>query len=525
MKRVVIVGGGASGLMAAIGAARTAQEAGQACEVVVLEQAERVGKSILATGNGRCNVSNARPAAALYRGSGYVGGVYAELAGRARNRRGPFSQVKASLHEDPVHALFASLGLVLCEEAEGRLYPATFKATTVLDVLRAALDAAGAVVRTDAAAVAVERADGGASSAASASRERSAAALERTAATPARGLHAEAVAAAGAAARRPWRVRLADGSVVGADAVVVAVGGKGVGALELPLVADAAPPVPVLGPLAVRQAGRTKSLDNNRVRCRAWLFEPAREEGSRHASGPKSGKSPDKRTLEPCEREARQAAREQLSREAGVVCTAPALRDEAQRVKACEAGEVLFRRYGVSGIAIFNLSRLARPGDELVLDLLPHVRACDCDSFLFRRRKLLAAQFGTVTYVDLLRGMLLDPVAREVARTAQVRLDDVVRKDRLADVGRTLKRWSFEVTGIGDVRQCQLTRGGVPTSAMDARLGGVRGMDGLYVTGEALDVDGPCGGYNLHWAWASGLLAGMDAASSVLSVQADGGEA
>jgi hypothetical protein len=55
------------------------------------------------------------------------------------------------------------------------------------------------------------------------------------------------------------------------------------------------------------------------------------------------------------------------------------------------------------------------------------------------------------------------------------------------------------------------SRGGVKVTAVDARTCEVRGVPGLYVVGEALDVDAPCGGYNLHWAWASGLLAGKSA--------------
>lgn len=68
------------------------------------------------------------------------------------------------------------------------------------------------------------------------------------------------------------------------------------------------------------------------------------------------------------------------------------------------------------------------------------------------------------------------------------------------------------MTGLGDVRQCQVHRGGVSVRAVDDRTCEVRRVPGLYVVGEALDVDAACGGFNLHWAWASGLLAGWSAA-------------
>ena len=69
--------------------------------------------------------------------------------------------------------------------------------------------------------------------------------------------------------------------------------------------------------------------------------------------------------------------------------------------------------------------------------------------------------------------------------------------------------------GVGDARQCQATRGGLDVAAFDARTMEARRLPGLFAVGEALDVDAPCGGYNLHWAWASGIAAGRAAASAL----------
>ena len=74
-----------------------------------------------------------------------------------------------------------------------------------------------------------------------------------------------------------------------------------------------------------------------------------------------------------------------------------------------------------------------------------------------------------------------------------------------------LKGLRLPVTGLGDPRQCQVHRGGLRASAVDVATCAVVAVPGLFVVGEALDVDAPCGGYNLHWAWASGLLAGRAA--------------
>ena len=73
-----------------------------------------------------------------------------------------------------------------------------------------------------------------------------------------------------------------------------------------------------------------------------------------------------------------------------------------------------------------------------------------------------------------------------------------------------------QVAGIGDESICQVHRGGVAVEACDSETMAVRDFPGLFIAGEALDVDGPCGGYNLHWAWSSGLLAGQCAARALI---------
>ena len=63
---------------------------------------------------------------------------------------------------------------------------------------------------------------------------------------------------------------------------------------------------------------------------------------------------------------------------------------------------------------------------------------------------------------------------------------------------------------------CQVRRGGLAVEGFDAHTMEASAVPGLYAVGEALDVDGPCGGYNLHWAWSTGLLAGECATRALL---------
>ena len=153
-------------------------------------------------------------------------------------------------------------------------------------------------------------------------------------------------------------------------------------------------------------------------------------------------------------------------------------------------GEVLLRTYGLSGIVVFDLSRFAGAGDVLELDLLPGLDA------------VRAEKLGR----DTLDG-LLDPI---VAAALVAHAGDLRRALGLA------KSLPYRVTGPAEANRAQVTRGGLLVNAFDPRTlrakDDASAMARLYACGEALDVDGPCGGYNLAWAWKSGMVAGTAAA-------------
>ena len=123
--KVLIIGGGASGMMAALRASQTAGN-----RVTLLERQNRVGKKLLATGNGRCNLTNRNIEIERYHGA---------QPGFARFALERFDAEKTL-------AFFASLGLLSVTEASGKVYPLSDQASSVLDVLRFALDARGVQV-------------------------------------------------------------------------------------------------------------------------------------------------------------------------------------------------------------------------------------------------------------------------------------------------------------------------------------------------------------------------------------------
>lgn len=181
-----------------------------------------------------------------------------------------------------------------------------------------------------------------------------------------------------------------------------------------------------------------------------------------------------------------------------------------------EEGEVLFRPYGVSGIVVFNASRYADRGDVLCLDMMPG-KELDRVAALLRAR---AARLGGAPARQVFRGFVLSELAEALLAAAGVHASAPLSNEDCDRLAQALKAFPLEVQGIADERQCQVHRGGVAVSGVSPQTLEVKGQPGLYVLGEALDVDGPCGGYNLHWAWACGILAGTEIARKLGKDQA-----
>ncbi len=173
-----------------------------------------------------------------------------------------------------------------------------------------------------------------------------------------------------------------------------------------------------------------------------------------------------------------------------------------------EVGEVLFREYGVSGIVVFNASRKVMPGAKLCLDFLPELSAQNAEAMLVRRVR----QFSGSTNLALFRGFLLPELAEAVCAAAGVNPAATANEADAGLLAAALKRFPCTVEGMADAGQCQVHRGGVGIDEVSPSTMECVAAPGLHLLGEALDVDGPCGGYNLHWAWSSGILAGLDAA-------------
>ena len=404
MPKVAIIGGGAAGMACAIAAAR------EGAEAHVYERADRVGKKLLVTGNGRCNMSNTDIMSSDYNDPEFV------------------QEAMNALPPESVMAFFEDLGVLAFEEDEGRIYPYSNKAATVLDMLRLGMKEAGVVEHCD--------------------RE---------------------VRAVAPLSRGGWAVAFADDAVEGFDAVVCAVGGNPSRAL-LPSDIAFHACTPVLAALKT-DTTNIKALSGIRVRARVYLDEEPED-----------------------------------LRDAWLDVVDPEF--EASYQGPEERGEVLFRDWHFRHCCVRYVS-LCRARSNGISRPSARYGAARQGRFY-----LGAVHGASEPYrcrsderpFALSRGARRGGCGRFEPRRAYY------RRAGGRGFGHGFMSRSGSVRGIADPKQAQVTRGGFATECFDAHTFECREHAGLFACGEALDVDGRCGGYNLHWAWTSGLLAGASAA-------------
>lgn len=373
-------------------------------QVTLLERMDRVGKKILATGNGRCNLMNT--GALRYP----CGGAFA-------------AEVLAVCGADAQKAFWHKLGLRMREEDGGRVYPASGQASTVLDTLRLALDTYHVAVLTNTSAASVTK------------------------------------------SKKGFSVCTADGRQFSCDRVVIAGGGKaqpklGSDGSTLPLLASLGHTICPCSPALTALNCDQKSLAGlSGIRVKARVSVSC---NGRHVHS--------------------------------------------------EAGEVLFTDTGLSGVCIMNCSGYVVPGrSEMHMDLLPSLGLCDerdaVEELQWRRTAL-----GAQPMEQLLTGLCVPRLASALCKKAGIRWKERfcgnLTEAELFSLARTICDFSVPVLSLRSFEQAQVTRGGAACEEFDAHTMQSRLVPGLYAAGEVLDVDGECGGFNLMFAFGSGILAG-----------------
>ncbi|MEI8176556.1 MAG: aminoacetone oxidase family FAD-binding enzyme [Candidatus Omnitrophota bacterium] len=385
-----VIGGGAAGIVAAI----TAASAGE--RVVICDKMPQLGKKILASGNGRCNLLNKDLSEEHYNPA-------------ARSLvRSVFERAGLSVMTD----FFKKLGLELCER-EGRIFPRTNQASSVMRVLEIEIARLGIPLELGFDAVAIEAQAGG------------------------------------------LRITSKSGAAIACRVAIIACGGRTYPAygsdgsfyrvLERRghTIVD---PVPSAVPLVVKDQ-LCHFLQGQRMPARVRSLIDG-------------------------------------------------------KVASESDGELLFAQYGLSGTCILDVSeeisiainRDHKKDVAVSIDLAPFMSLPELTDEIARRMR------GGSAGEDMLVGILPNKCSRALAAFG---------KGKAArDVAAAIKEKKFTVLGTRGWNEAEFTSGGVSLKEVDEHSLGSKVQKGLYFAGEVLDVDGKRGGYNLAWAWASGMIAG-----------------
>lgn len=414
---VVIIGGGAAGLMAACSAAQTLKKKGA---VVVVEGNQKLGRKLLATGNGRCNLTNMNVSPLHYHGDVHEINRLLEVYSPER-----------------IRSIFREMGLVTKADEEGRVYPNNLQAAAVLSALRSCAEENGADCVIGSAAISVLKTKSG------------------------------------------FRVKCENGEEIEAARCILACGGAAspkhsCSADGYAFAKDLGHSVTALYPALTQ------------LICRGKVFKSL----------------------------------------SGMRCAVTAALLADGKPVYSESGEVLFSDVGLSGICIFGLSVYA--GEFFAagtvegkaykslgvsLDCLPEWTFSEIASYLNE----VKTHFPNRMAGDLLSGLLNMKIGFALIQAAGIDVNmsaKFISTAQLQKLASIIKAWKFEVMGTKSWNDAQVTAGGVPLREIDAITFASRKVRGLYMTGEMLNIHGDCGGYNLHFAWATGHSAGKAAAAN-----------
>jgi len=182
---------------------------------------------------------------------------------------------------------------------------------------------------------------------------------------------------------------------------------------------------------------------------------------------------------------------------------------------ATSAGEILFAEDGVSGPPALNIARLIshKKADQVSLDIFPAFSFKELVKLLQSRRVLL----GSRNMDEFFTGMVNKRLGQIIVKYSGLSLSDRVADlsdDKLEVLAWALKDFRIKATGTQPLAAAQVAAGGIATSEFSPFTMESKRHKGLYAVGEVLDIDGDCGGFNLQWAWSSGLLAAESACAS-----------
>lgn len=163
---------------------------------------------------------------------------------------------------------------------------------------------------------------------------------------------------------------------------------------------------------------------------------------------------------------------------------------------------LLFTHRGLSGPAILQVSSYWRPGQEIVIDMLPGL---DAAAFLKERKRTRPKAELRTVLAEKLPQRLAQALAPDIGTEGTMAN---LRDRDLEALAARLKTWTVVPTGTEGYAKAEVTVGGIDTDGLSSKTMEAKSVPGLYAIGEAVDVTGWLGGYNFQWAWSSGWVAG-----------------
>lgn len=395
----VIIGGGAAGLMCAI----AAKKKNKSISVAIIEKNDRVGKKLLSTGNGRCNLTNKSLSSQKYTGS-------------FKNKS---EYIFTKYDTNRLLKIFKNLGLLTFSDDSGRYYPVCKQASAVLDVLRFACERLGAEIFCKENIRSISKNESG------------------------------------------FVIKTEENEFISKKLVISngskaapKLGGNGSAADYIKNFGHKFTPFsPALCPVKVK-SDILKSLKGMRVTGKASLI------------------------------------------------------DKEGNIIKSESGEIQFTDTALSGICIFNLSLYTKKDFIISLDLLPDISKNELLLIINRNKSL----FNNLEIENLFTGIFHKRIGQAVLKMSGIR--DFSRKcsslseNEINKISDTVKNMEFTVIENSGFEQAQCALGGVCGNEINEKTMESRLVKGLYICGEAIDICGECGGYNLHFAFSSGHLAG-----------------
>lgn len=453
MKQVLVIGAGAAGMLAAITAA------GNGASVTLLEKNEKTGKKIYITGKGRCNVTNGCDRDTFFENI-------------VSNGKFLYSSYSAFDH-DSIVSLLEQAGCPLKEERGARIFPVSDHSSDVIATLNRLLKEKHVklMLRSEVKELVfteevqprqhVYHADNSNGQGTTGEKDSGGKASFDIPINKERSR-----------TRSVCGVKLTDGTVLHADAVIVATGGRS--------------------------------------------YEPTGStgDGYRFAGAAAHTVKEVKPALVPFTVKEEWCKQLQGLSLKNVSCVL-----KKEKKKLYEGfGEMLFTHFGVSGPLILSASsyyvKKYNGGPvQLVIDLKPALSREQLDQRLLRDfEKNKNKQFKN-SLDELLPAKLIPVMIALSGIPEEKRVNEITKAQRITLVG-LLKELTLTITGTRGFTEAIVTQGGVSVKEIDPATMESKLVNGLYFAGEVLDVDALTGGFNLQIAWSTGYAAGLHAAGA-----------